>query len=364
MTALHNTAAGAIQLRDLDAVAANLHRRYTGVTSTVNALVACQCTEMRIAAMGWALAPSIARVPLRQLFTQGWSKPPTFGKRIWHARRNDEMIVGILLRHILRQPWKLVFTSAAQRSHTAFTRFLLRRMDAVIATTTQAAGYLNVPSRVINHGVDLQRFAPAADRENAWRETGLPGRYGIGTFGRIRKEKGTDIFVQSMIELLPRHPDWTAVISGWCAPKDQPFLEQLRQKIAAAGLEKRIVFLGLLPTQEVPAWFRRVTIYVAPMRWEGFGLTPLEAMASAAAVVATRTGAAEILVEHDVTGFIVEPGNFQAVTQAVERLMIHPQRAMQMGIAGRQKAQSAHDLLQEARAINAVYREVGGARGT
>jgi mannosyltransferase len=351
----------ALQLKDLDAVAANLHRRHTGVTSTVNALVPCQRTEIKIAALGWALAPSIPRVPLRQLFTQGWSKPPTFEKRIWHARRNDEMLAGVVLRDVLRQPWKLVFTSAAQRRHTAFTRFLLRRMDGIIATTTQAASYLDEPSQVINHGVDLQRFAPEPERENAWRETGLPGRYGIGAFGRIRREKGTDIFIQAMIDLLPRHPDWTAVISGWCAPKDQSFLAELKRKIAAAGLEQRIVFLGLLPSQEVPQWFRRVTLYVAPMRWEGFGLTPLEAMASATAVVATRTGASEILVDDEVTGLLVEPGNLAVIAQAIERLMNDPRLAVQMGLAGRRKAESSHDLSQEARAIDAVYREIGGA---
>src|SRR3982750_4736885 len=81
---------------------------------------------------------------------------------IWHARRNDEMIAGVLLR-ALGWPLKLVFTSAAQRDHRRLTRFLIRRMDAVIATSDVSASFLKREATVIPHGVDTDRYAPAAD---------------------------------------------------------------------------------------------------------------------------------------------------------------------------------------------------------
>src|SRR4051812_38135418 len=67
---------------------------------------------------------------------------------IWHARRNDEMIVGVMLR-ALGWPLKLVFTSAAQRHHRRLTRLLIRRMDAVIATSELSAAYLKSAATVI-----------------------------------------------------------------------------------------------------------------------------------------------------------------------------------------------------------------------
>src|SRR5262245_41829834 len=66
---------------------------------------------------------------------------------IWHARRNDEMIAGVVLR-ALGWPLRLVFTSAAQRHHKRLTRWLIRQMDAVIATSELSASFLKRESTV------------------------------------------------------------------------------------------------------------------------------------------------------------------------------------------------------------------------
>src|SRR6266436_3448784 len=121
---------------------------------------------------------------------------------IWHARRNDEMIVGVLLRS-LGWPLRLVFTSAAQRHHTWITRWLIDRMDAIIATNDISASFLKRHATVIPHGLDTGRYAPPADRAAAFAQTGLPGRYAIGCFGRVRAQKGSDVFVEAMCRLLP-----------------------------------------------------------------------------------------------------------------------------------------------------------------
>ncbi len=343
-------------MKDVLVIAPNLHRRWSGVTSTIAALVPVQAEALAIAATGPGLPAHVPQLSFARVVAGGWSRPPGRPARIWHARRNDEMIVGLLLRHVLRQPWRLVFTSAAQRRHTRFTRWLLRRMDAVIATSPAAASYLEVPHTVVPHGVDLGRFHPAADRAAAWRASGLPGARGIGVFGRIRANKGTDVFVEAMLRLLPAHQDVTAVVTG--AADDAVFLEQLRARVAAAGLAGRVLFLGERPSSEMPEWFRRVAVYVAPMRWEGFGLTPLEAMASGAAVVATRTGAAPLLVEHGVTGTLVPPDDADALTAAIAPLLADAALAERMGAAGLAKARAQHSIRAEAAAIRAVYERV------
>jgi mannosyltransferase len=341
------------RLRDLAVVAPNLHARWSGVTSTIAALVPRQARHLPIASMGPNLPPDVPVVPVRELFTQGWSRPHDRPFRIWHARRNDEMIVGVVLRDVLRQPWRLVFTSAALRHHTPFTRRLIARMDAVIATSEYAAAYLEREPTVIHHGVDLERFHPPEDRAAEWVHTGLPGSRGIGVFGRMRESKGTDLFVEAMIRLLPRYPDVTAVLTG--ASDDDAFVDRLKDRISASGLANRIRLLGERPREEVPLWFSSVSVYVAPQRWEGFGLTPLEAMASGAAVVATRTGAAPLLVEDGETGRLVEPNDLDALTAAIEPLIASPRLAERMGAEGRRKAEARHDIEGEVCAINAVY---------
>ena len=224
---------------------------------------------------------------------------------IWHARRNNEMIVGVLLR-ALGWPLQLVFTSAAQRHHTWITRWLIRRMDAIIATNEISASFLKREATVIPHGVDTDTYAPPADRRR------LPGeaevRYAIGCFGRVRAQKGTDVFVNAMCRLLPRYPDFTAVIVGAIVPEQIAFASDLKKRIEAAGLPSRIVMTGELPIEEVQRWYQRLTIYAFTSRNEGFGLTLIEAMSAGAALVASRAGAAELVVENGVTGVLTPRG--------------------------------------------------------
>ncbi len=351
----------AIDLRDIEVVAPSLHWRYSGVTSTIIALVPRQARLMPIVAVGPHLPPTVPRMKFLQILRQGWTRPKGRRWRVWHARRNNEMIVGALLKFVLRQPWKLVFTSAAQRRHSWLTRWLLGRMDAIIATSDGAASFLRRPCVVIYHGVDTTRFQPLPDRDEAWRNSGLPGRYGLGAFGRLRPQKGTDLLIEAAIRLLPAYPDACLIFTGLTSGEHQAFLDGLRRKIAAAGLEKRIVFLGERPGPEMPHWFALVSIYVAPMRNEGFGLTPLEAMASGAAVVASATGAAVQLVAEGETGLIVPPGDLEALVGALDALLADPERVKTMGQKGRQKALERHDVEMEARQIVAVYQQTLGS---
>src|SRR6202020_3393398 len=122
---------------DLQLIVPNLHRRYSGVTAT-NRMVAPKIARMFNAAWLGSDAPDgIARMTVADLRKLWRRRAPL----IWHARRNNEMIVGVLLRS-LGWPLKLVFTSAAQRYHTWITRWLIRRMGAIIATSELSASFL------------------------------------------------------------------------------------------------------------------------------------------------------------------------------------------------------------------------------
>src|SRR6478672_13031870 len=177
---------------------------------------------------------------------------------VWHARRNNEMIVGVLLRW-LGWPLKLVFTSAAQRHHSWITRWLIRRMDAIIATSEISASFLKRGATVIPHGVDTETYAPPANRAAAFAEAGLPGRYAIGCFGRVRAQKGSDVFVQAMCRLLPRYPDFAAVLVGAVTAEHTSFANDLKKRIETAGLQSRIIITGELPIEDVQRWYQRLT---------------------------------------------------------------------------------------------------------
>jgi mannosyltransferase len=344
--AIQNSSAANLQL-----IVPNLHRRYSGVTAT-NRMVAPKLARMfRAGWLGPDAPDGIARIGFADL-AKLWRRRSTL---IWHARRNNEMIVGVLLR-AFGWPLKLVFTSAAQRHHSWITRWLIRQMDVMIATNDISASYLKVPATVIPHGVDTDRYAPPENRAAAFAEAGLPGRYAIGCFGRVRAQKGTDVFVDAMCILLPRYPDFTAVMVGAVTPEQSGFANDLKKRIEAAGLQSRIVISGELEIEQVQRWYRRLTIYAFTSRNEGFGLTLIEAMAAGAALVASRAGAAEFVVEDGITGVLTPPGDVDALVRALEPLMRDPATAAAMGERGRARVLEKFSLDAEAVAIAAVYR--------
>jgi mannosyltransferase len=339
-----------ISAENLQLIVPNLHRRYSGVTAT-NRMVAPKLARMFNAAWLGSDAPDgIARMTVADLRKLWRRRTPL----IWHARRNNEMIVGVLLKS-LGWPLKLVFTSAAQRHHSWITRWLIRRMDAIIATSDVSASFLKRPATVIMHGVDTDVYAPPPDRAAAFAASGLPGRYAIGCFGRVRAQKGSDVFVDAMCRLLPRYPDFTAVMVGAITPEQSGFANDLKQRIEAAGLQSRIVITGELEIGEVQRWYQRLTIYAFTSRNEGFGLTLIEAMSVGAALVASRAGAAELVVEDGATGVLTPPGDADALVAALEPLMRDPLSATAMGARARARVLEKFSLDAEANAIAVVY---------
>ncbi|WP_432675560.1 glycosyltransferase family 4 protein [Nioella aestuarii] len=284
---------------------------------------------------------------------------PRRKRRVWHARRNIEMLVGIILRRIFRKNLALVFTSAAQRHHTGYTRWLIRQMERVIATSKGSASFLDVPSRVIMHGIDCTRFVPASDRASVRADLDLPeNAFLIGCFGRVREQKGTDIFVQALIEAARDHPDLVGIVIGQTTSNNEPFLEELRARVQNAGLEDRILFLGEQPDAKLPSFFASLDLFIAPQRWEGFGLTPIEAMASGVPVLASTAGAFSEMVIEGETGHILDPMTPEALSTAIRVAAADRDRLRVMGQNARADVLERFNIEREAAEIEEVYQEL------
>lgn len=348
-----------VSLQETEIIAPHFKKRLSGVTSTVVQLIPLQREQgVRISTIGFGLPQNLPALSCKDLFGL-WKSPKGRPFRIWHARRNVEMLCGVFLRDILRMKLKLVFTSASRRHHKPFTKWLIRRMDRVIATSVCTGSYLEVPHTVIMHGIDVRRFSPPKTLNDDFSSSGVPGKYAVGCFGRLRYSKGTDLFVEAMIALLPRYPEWTALIAGRTTEQHYSFEKKLRQKIAEAGLDHRIVFLGEL--LNTPLWYRRLSLYVAPSRTEGFGLTPLEAMASQTAVVASDAGAYKELVVEG-TGTVVQAGDVGALTAAIEPYFTDLEKTRVAGERALAHVRTYFPLEKEAAAIESVYEEIFSER--
>ena len=333
----------------------NFNKNFTGVSATAAGVARAQSADLDLVLVGQPLPDLPAPISTAEAFDLSRTPPPGRPFSIWHVRRNSEMRAALWARDVLRRPIRIVFTSAAQRQHSAFPRWLISRMDAVIATTDAAAAFVPKVRAVVHHGVDTERFHPAPDRSAAWRETGYPGRIGIATVGRIRPEKGTDLFIETMLRVLPEAPDATALVIGKASREHRAFEADLKARVSEAGLSQRILFPGEVSPDETPALFRATSLIVNLPRYEGYGMAPLEAMASGTPFVATETGHYRAFSAQGTTGKVVSLEDTAAATAAVMRYLSEPDTHAEAAARARTLAIDAYSTKSEASGINAVY---------
>ncbi len=336
----------------------NFNRNFTGVSATAANVLRQQAGQHDLRLIGQPLPQCPAPISMAEARRLTRRKPDAHPFAIWHVRRNTEMRAALWSRDVLRLPLRIVFTSAAQRRHSALPRWLISRMDAVVATTEEAAAFVPHVRAVVPHGVDTDSFTPAENRSSAWEALGFGGSIGIASIGRIRPEKGTDLFVEAMLRLLPQLPGARALVLGRAAREHQGFLKGLQDRIKAAGLADRILFPGEIPAADLPRLMRALSLVVQLPRYEGYGMVPLEGMASAVPFIGAETGYYRAFSAQGTTGHVVPLGAADEAAEAALALLSDPDRHQTMCQKARQVAVESFSATREADGIEAVYQEL------
>jgi len=338
-----------------DLFVTNFNRNFTGVSATTANVVRQQAAQFDMRLVGHKLPGCPAPISTAQ--ARALSRTATDGKpfAIWHVRRNPEMRAALWARDVLRLPIRIVFTSAAQRRHSMLPRWLISRMDAVIATSDAAATYVPNVRAVVPHGVDTDLFTPAPDRAAAWAATGYGGTTGIATIGRIRPEKGTDLFVETMLRLLPDLPDITALVIGRATKEHQKFALELKDKVQRAGMINRIRFIGEVPAADLPTLTQSLSLIMQLPRYEGYGMVPLEGMAAGVPFIASDTGFYTEFSAQGQTGLVVPQEAVVTATESAHAVLADPARHATMAKSARETAIDSFSATTEAARINAVY---------
>ena len=151
-----------------EVIITNMKKRYSGVSGTINALLPVQAKTLSIGFVGTDLPggqlaqknhpETFSYLSVWQAIWISRKRLPNGQPRIWHVRRDPEMMLTIFLRDVFRFPIKIVFTSAAKHRHSWFPRWLISKMDGVISTTPEAASFVPNTTRVVPHGISLERF--------------------------------------------------------------------------------------------------------------------------------------------------------------------------------------------------------------
>ena len=147
--------------------------------------------------------------------------------------------------------------------------------------------------------------------------------------GRLEHNKGFHVLAEALAAIADRK-DWRWVLVG-----DGPYRARLEQAIARRGLGDRVRITGRVDDQVLHAWYAAADVFVHPTLYEGSSLVTLEAMAHRKAVIATRAGGLPDKVIPGVTGWLVEPGDPQALRDAIVQALDDPAALPIRGAAGR-----------------------------
>jgi mannosyltransferase len=320
----------------------HFHRRRTGVTAHTELIVPELGRLMEARALGRHLAEDVPRIAWSELWGRLRREPV-----VWHAHRNNELLVGLLLR-LVGQRVRLVYTRHGGTPPGRFTRLLTRFAEQLVTLNAQSAGWMRRPSQLVPHGVDLERFTPPVDRDAAWRALGLGGRHGIGVVGRIRPSKGQGDFIDALEPLLPEFPEWTPVLVGLARGRHRAWAEGLRARTGG-----RLVLAG--EQRPVVPWYQGLSVLVNPTHFESFSMVMLEAMACGCCTVMSRLPHVPSFIEHGRTGFLFEPGNVAELRTLLRQLLREPEQARRVGLQAAEEARRRFGVEHEARALAQVY---------
>jgi len=209
------------------------------------------------------------------------------------------------------------------------------------------------PITQIYNGVDADFFSPSNGVRKIRGELDIPpGAFLMGIVGRLDPIKNHETLFRAFGTLRERLPDVHLLVIG-----DGPERKRL-EALAGDG----VFFLG--NRLDVPEILRTLDVFVLSSRNEGISKTILEAMATAVPVVATHVGGNPELVEHGRTGFLVEPGDFQAMASAILRYADNPELRIAHGQTGRKRVLENFTIEKMVRSYEEVYRRVAKMQGT
>lgn len=171
--------------------------------------------------------------------------------------------------------------------------------------------------------------------------------------GRIVREKGLDLLLESAVKILKADNKVKFVIAG-----KGPYTEHLQIRARSLGIYHRIYFTGYIDDLTRNALLSTANVAVFPSLYEPFGIVALEAMAAGAPVVVTDTGGLGEVVQHGKNGLKAFSNNADSLADNILWMLHYPDQAKAM------REQAFRDLEEEynwgkiAEATIRVYREV------
>lgn len=365
-------------LRVLHCSAGNMHG---GVETVLNVLARQRALNPRLEpefALGFEGRSSAelrnAGVPVHVLGPARLSRPWT----VWSARRRlsrllDARPIDVVVCHGC-WPHALFGPSARQRGRPLVywmhdlaqgTHWIDRQAartlpDLALVNSRCTAEVLprlfpGAPGEILYYPVSPPAVDTAETRAVIRSELATPSNATvIVQSSRLERWKGHTLLIAALARLR-EHPGWIAWIAGGAQrPSEQAYLDELVASVRDAGIADRIRFIG--QRSDVPRLLAAADIHCQPnLGPEPFGIAFIEALYAGRPVVSTRLGGAAEIVD-DSCGLLVPPGDAEALSEALARLIDDPDLRARLGAAGPARARALCDPSQALARLETLLR--------
>jgi 1,4-alpha-glucan branching enzyme len=205
----------------------------------------------------------------------------------------------------------------------------------------------------IPNGVDARVLRSAGSRSGIREQFALPEERIVFFVGRLVREKGVHILLESIPAILSACPEAKFVIAG-----KGPMLEELQERARRLDVAHKVHFAGFIDDLTRNELFRLASVAVFPSLYEPFGIAALEAMAAGAPVIVSGTGGLQEIVEYGRDGFTVLPGDAASLANHVIRMLQEGQAAQDMALRALHKVMAEYHWESiAARTLN-LYRSI------
>jgi glycosyltransferase involved in cell wall biosynthesis len=173
----------------------------------------------------------------------------------------------------------------------------------------------------------------------------------VGAVAVLREQKALDVLIRAAAALLPELPDLRVLIAG-----DGPERERLEDLVRELGAGGAVTLLGL--RSDVPDLLAALDVAALSSNYEGSPLAVMEYMDAGLPVAATSVGGVPDLIEDGVHGFLVEPGDPQALAGAIGKLLRDRDAAAAMGARARERRRSEFTIDNTVRTLERMYEDL------
>lgn len=188
----------------------------------------------------------------------------------------------------------------------------------------------------IHNAVDVslvETLIQSEDAQTMKKQVAASGHFVFGYIGRLSHEKGVDILFDAFAMLADRHAGLQLLIVG-----EGPEKASIEARYCSMPWWDNVMFVGKQSWMRAMQYLAAMDAVVVPSRFEGFGLSAVEAMAAFLPVVASDAGGLSEIIENGKSGLLFESGSVPGLFSAMERLFLDTETRRRLCLDARRRA--------------------------